>query len=313
MPLSALLPTTDSLTRFEAQALQLEDPRPYPQDDALQQLGHGLMNELLDLVVESPLEDFSGLICEALIGAFHSAAQRIERDADKARDGLNILLRDFDGSEILDVEIQDATRAARAADVATLALEIVRDAASASYAMATGEVWSPWKGNVRGSRITAAQIEARDAIRANRAMKHAAASPGAVIVAFRAAPQADTAEDANRIFDALNWAQGQWPDMALATSGAKGGEKLAIRWAQQKRVTLVLAKANFDLNGRAAPFRANEDLMKLDPVCVLTLANSLNPDRAGDRGPFGPAMNLAQRAQAAGVRALRISAKRAPA
>lgn len=301
MPLSALLPTTDSLTRFEAQALQLEDPRPYPQDDALQQLGHGLMNELLDLVVESPLEDFGGLICEALIGAFHSAAQRIERDADKARDGLNILLRDFDGSEILDVEIQDATRAACAADVATLALEIVRDAASASYTMATGEVWSPWKGSVRGSRITAAQIEAKDAIRANRASRHAAASPGAVIVAFRAAPQADTAEDANRIFDALNWAQAQWPDMALATSGAKGGEKLAIRWAQQKKVTLVLARANFDLNGRAAPFRANDELLALDPVCVLTLANTLNADRAEGLKPFGPALNLAQKAGEKGL------------
>jgi hypothetical protein len=295
------LPSADALTRFEAQALQLEDARPYPQEDALQQLGHGLMNELLDLVVETPLEDFSGLICEALIGAFHSAAQRIERDADKARDGLNVLLRDFDGSEILDVEIQDATRAARAADVATLALEIVRDAASASYTLATGEVWSPWKGNVRGSRITAAQIEARDALRTHRAMKHAAANPGAVIVAFRAAPQADTAEDANRIFDALNWAHAQWPDMALATSGAKGGEKLAIRWAQQKRVTLVLAKANFDLNGRAAPFRANDELLALDPVCVLTLPNTLNAARGAGLSPFGPALNLAQKAGEKGL------------
>jgi hypothetical protein len=301
MQLSSLLPTADSLTRFEAQALQLEDIRPYPQDDALQQLGHGLMNELLDLVVETPLEDFGGLICEALIGAFHSAAQRIERDADMARDGLNVLLRDFDGSEILDVEIQDATRTSRAADVATLALEIVRDAASASYTLATGEVWSPWKGSVRGSRITAAQIEAKDAIRANRAMKHAATSPGAVVVAFRAAPQADTAEDANRIFDALNWAQAQWPDMALATSGAKGGEKLAIRWAQQKKITLVLAKANFDRDGRAAPFRANDAMLALDPVCVLTLANTLNADRAEGLKPFGPALNLAQKAAEKGV------------
>jgi hypothetical protein len=39
----------------------------------------------------------------------HSAAQRIERDADKTRDTLNGLIRDFDGSEILDVEIQEAT------------------------------------------------------------------------------------------------------------------------------------------------------------------------------------------------------------
>lgn len=299
---SPLPPTSDRFTPFEAQALLLEDPRPYPQDEALQQLGHALMNEVLDLITDTALEDFSSLVCEALIGAFHSAAGRIERDADKARDALGVLVRDFDGSEILDVEIQEATRQARAADVATLALEIVRDAAAASYTTSTGEVWSPWKGSVKASRTTAAQIDAREALRASKARKHAAAFPGATIVAFRAAPHADTADDANRIFDALNWALGQWPDMALATSGAKGGEKLAIKWAKQKCVTLVLAKADFDRNGRAAPFRANDEMLEFDPVCVLTLANSLNSKRREGMHDFGPALNLAQKAAERGLR-----------
>jgi len=299
----------DRLTVFEAQALQLDDARSYPQEAALVQLGHGLMNELLDLVLDSALEDFTGLIGETLIGAFHSAAQRIERDGDKARDLLTGLVRDFDGSEVLDVEIQDVTRRARAADVAVLALELVRDAASGAYTTATGEVWSPWKGSVRASRTTAAQIDAREALRAQRARKHAAAHPGATIVAFRAAPQADTAEDAGRIFDALNWARSQWPDMALATSGARGGEKLAIKWANQKGVTLVLAKADFDGNGRSAPFRANDDILALEPTCVLTLANSLNPARSEGLHPFGPALNLAQKAGERGIRHLSVKAR----
>jgi len=309
MQLSSLPPTSDALTYFEAQALLLEDPRPYPQEEALLQIGHGLMNEVLDLVLETPLEDFSGLICEALIGAFHSAAQRVERDADKARDGLNGLLRDFDGSEILDVEIQEATRRARAADVVTLALEIIRDAAAASYTTSTGEVWSPWKGSVRASRTTAAQIDAREALRAQKARKHAGTYPGATIVAFRASPMADTADDANRIFDALNWAQTQWPDMALATTGAKGAEKLAIKWAKSKNVTLVLAKADFDKHGRAAPFRANDEMLELEPVCVLTLANTLNPQRGEGMKPFGPALNLGQKAAEKGIRHVMIKAR----
>ncbi len=301
MPLAAPSPLTGDLTHFEAQALQLEDARPHPGEGALAHLGHAVMTELLDVLADTALEDFQPLVAEALIGAFHSASQRIDRDADRARDVLNGLLRDFDGSEILDTEIQDATRKARAADVASLALDMVRDAAAASYTTATGEVWSPWRGSVKASRTTAAQMEARDAIRAGRAAKHAAASPGATIVAFRAAPQADTAEDANRIFDALNWALSQWPAMALATSGAKGGEKLAIKWAKQKSVTLVLAKADFDRNGRAAPFRANDEMLDLDPVCVLTLANTLNGERGKDLKPFGPALNLAQKAGERGV------------
>jgi len=299
----------DHLTAYEAQALAVEDIRPHPPEAALDQLGHALMTELLDVVGESALEDFHVLIGEALIGAFHSVAQRIERDGDKARDQLAGLVRDFDGSEVLDTEIQAATRKARAADVAVLAMEIVRDAAAGAYTTTTGEVWSPWKGSVKASRTTAAQIEARDALRAAKSRKHAATDPGAVIVAFRAAPQADTAEDAGRIFDALNWARGEWPDMALATSGAKGAEKLAIKWARQKGVILVLARADFDRNGRAAPFRANDELLALDPVCVLTLANSLNADRAASLKPFGPALNLAQKAAELGLRHLAVRAR----
>jgi hypothetical protein len=302
MQLSLSPPTDDRLTAYEAQTLILEDIRTHPPEAALHQLGHNVMNELLDVVEDTALEDFKTLIGEAVIGAFHSAAQRIERDADKARDQLSGLIRDFDGSEVLDTEIQDATRKSRAADVAALAMEIVRDAAAASYTTTTGEVWSPWKGSVKASRTTAAQIEAREALRATKARKHSAAYPGAAIVAFRASPLADTAEDAGRIFDALNWAHSQWPDMALATTGLKGAEKLAIKWAQQKGVTLVLAKADFNRHHRAAPFRANDELLDLEPVCVLTLPTSINPVRSAALQPFGPALNLAQRAAEKGLR-----------
>ena len=309
MPSSAFSALTGPLTHFEAQALTLDDPRPHPHEDALIQLGHAVLTETLDVFGETALEDFQAIICETLIGSFHSAAQRIERDADRARDELNRLSRDFDGSEIADTEMQDATRKARAADVACLALEFVRDAAAASYTTATGEVWSPWKGHVKASRLTAAQIDARDALRTAKARKHAATDPGATIVAFRAAPQADTEDDAHRIFDALNWAQAQWPDMALATTGAKGGEKIAIKWAKQKAVTLVLAKADFDKNGRAAPFRANDELIALEPVCVLTLANTLNGARGASLQPFGPALNLGQKAAERGIRHLPVKTR----
>ena len=99
--------------------------------------------------------------------------------------------------------------------------------------------------------------------------------------------------------------------MALATTGAKGGEKIAIKWAKQKSVTLVLARADFERHQKAAPFRANDDLLALEPVCCLTLAQSLEPGRAERSHPFGPALNLAQQAGHRGVRHLAIQAKAA--
>ena len=249
------------------------------------------------------------ILCESLIGAFHSAAGRIERDGDRARDRMRLLERDFDGSELADTELQEATRVTRAADVAQAAAELVRDAAAEVYTTQTGEVWTAWRGSRRGTRMTAAQLEAKAAIRAVERRRRGEADPGGPVVAFRAAPFADSAEDAQRIFDALNWAKSEWPDMALATTGAKGAERIAIRWAQQKSVTLVLARADFDRHGKAAPFRANDDLLALEPTCCLTLVQSLEHSRAERSHPFGPALNLAQQATARGVRHVAILAK----
>ena len=259
------------------------------------------MTELLDVVGDTALEDVQTILAESLIGAFHSAAGRIEREADRARDRMRGLERDFDGSEMADTELQEATQAARAADVAQAACELVRDAAAEVYTIQTGEVWTPWRGSRRGTHLTAAQLEAKQALRAIERRRSADADPRGPIVAFRGAPFADSQADATRIFDALNWAREQWPDMALATTGARGAERLAIRWAQQKGVTLVLARADFDRHRKAAPFRANDELMALEPSCCLILAQSLDSQRAAGSRPFGPALNLAQQAQARGV------------
>ncbi len=284
------------------------DDRRYPEDEALAHTGCAIMTELLDVMLDTPLEDHL-MIAEGILGGLHTAAQRIEREADRARDDMNRGMRDFDGSEVADTELQEATRKARACDASLEAVEKIRDAAAAAYTVSTGEVWSPWKGYIRQTPTTAALIDAKDAIRSNKAARHAATTPGAVIVAFRASPQAVSALDATRIFDALNWAKETYPTMALVTTGLKGAEKIAMRWAQQKRVTIVLAKADFNRHGRAAPFRANDEMMALDPVHVLTLAGTLEAAGGEPQTPFGPALNLAQEAARKGVPHIAVRAR----
>lgn len=298
---------TSADTAFDIQCATVGDPRPHPTEEALIQLGQALMTELLDLTAETALEDIQTLLAESLIGAFHSAVGRVERDADKARDRMRWLERDFDGSEMADGELQEATSQARSLDAAGAAVELVRDAAAQMFTVSTGEVWTAWRGSRRGTRLTAAQIEAKQALRAIAARKTAEADPRGPVVAFRAAPTADSPEDAGRIFDALNWALAEWPDMALATTGAKGAEKLAIQWSRQKGVTLVLAKADFDRHGKAAPFRANDEMLALEPACCLTLVRSVRETQ--EARPFGPALNLGQRAQELGLRHMAIRAK----
>ena len=307
---TAFSASSKSDSAFDDLTASLGDARPHPTEDALIQLGRALMTELVDVISDTALEDYHTILGEALIGAFHSAAGRIERDADRARDAMRALVRDFDGSEAADVELQEATAKARSGDAATMACETIRDAASETWTIATGEVWTAWRGTRRGTHLTAAQLEAKQAIRAIRQRKSGEADPGGPVIAFRGAPTADTAEDAGRIFDALNWAKAEWPDMALATTGAKGSEKLAIKWAAQKGVKLILARADFDTHGKAAPFRANDELIALEPEVCLTLVHSVAGVREGQR-PFGPALNLGQKATENGMRHLPIRARAA--
>jgi hypothetical protein len=280
-----------------------------PEPAALEQLGYALMTETLDVVGDTALEAFQPMLAEGLIGAFQSVALRLQRDWDRAADVVRRLSRDFDGSEVADVELQAATARAQAAEAAIEAVEQIRDAASAAYTVATGEVWSPWRGSVRRSVSTAAQIDARAALRAKRARTHSETDPGAEVVAFRGAPKADTAIDASRIFDALNWALSQRPAMKLGVTGLAGAERLAMRWAQQKSVDVILAKPDFDRHRTAAPFRANDVLLALEPVLVLTLPASLDDARRAAHAPFGPALNLGQKAEQAGVRHIAIEHK----
>ncbi|HEY2707201.1 MAG TPA: DUF2493 domain-containing protein [Caulobacteraceae bacterium] len=283
---------------------------PPPEPEALEQLGQALMTETLDVITDTSLENFRTTIAEGLIGAFQSIVLRLQRDWDRAADEVKRQSRDFDGSEIADVELQTAIARAHTAEAAVDALERVRDQASDAYTSATGEVWMPWRGSVRRTACSAAQIDARDALRAKRAREHALAEPGASVVAFRGAPKADTAADAGRIFDALNRASSQWPDMKLATTGLAGSEKLALSWARQRHVDVILAKPDFDRHRAAAPFRANDALLALEPVLVLTLPQSLDDVRAAALQPFGPALNVGQKADQAGVRHIALKTAR---
>jgi roadblock/LC7 domain-containing protein len=305
---------TGAMSVLEAQALGLDDPRPHPPEEALAQLGLAVMTEVLDLIGDTALEDYQTILAETLIGAFHSAAQRIEREADRARDGLRELLRDLGGpkagdfgiSEADDNDLQEATRKAHGADVAVLAVETIRNAAAQTYTVSTGEVWTPWKGSIRAAGASAAIVQAREAIRSAKARRDQVLPQDAQVVAFRASPKANSPTDVSRVYDALNWARTTWPQMVLATTGAQGPERHAIKWAKAQGVTLILARPDFDRFGRSAVFRCNDEMLELEPACALILDRSLEAMDGGEPQVFGPARNLGQKAKAGGVRTVSI-------
>ena len=298
------------LSTFETVCAKAAHEMPHPEQAQVETLGFVLANEVLDTLLNSALEDYVPTIVEGLIGGLHSAAGRIQREAERASDEMRRLHRDFDGSEIKDVELQEATLKFNRAEAAVMIIEVLRDSAAETYTSQTGEIWTPWRGSAKNQATSYAQIEVREALRAKDRREQGMADPGAQVVVFRGAPYAKQALDAGRIFDALNWALEQYPDMRLATTGNHGAEQIALKWARGKKMNPILAKADFDKHGRSAPFKANDLMLQLDPVLVLTLDASLEPTSEMDANPFGPAANMAQKARERGIRTMAVTHRR---
>jgi hypothetical protein len=303
------LTTSLSLSRYDAACADACHELPHPPQAQVEALGYSIATEMLDVLLGTALEEHVQVLMEGLIGGVHSAILRLQRQADRSADDMRRLQRDFDGSEIKDVELQDATVAFNRAEAAVMIAEVLRDAASETYTQATGEVWTPWRGSARNQATTFAMTEARDALRARDRRDQAMADPGAQVVVFRGARQACTQIDAMRIYDALNWAHAQFPDMRLATTGNLGAEQIALKWARDKRISPILSKANFERFKSAAPFRANDELLALDPVLVLTLDVSLDPAVKQD-GVFGPSEKIAIAARAKGIRVVPVTRRK---
>ncbi len=79
-----------------------------------------------------------------------------------------------------------------------------------------------------------------------------------------------------------------------------------LAMARDKSVSTILAKANFEKYKSAASFRANDDLLALDPILVLTLDTSLDAT-ARQEGAFGPSQKIGQAARAGGIRVIAVA------
>jgi hypothetical protein len=299
---------TSELNTFEALCAAVDDGRGHPEQDQLAQLGSNLINEVISTFAETAMDDHLATIVEGILGGIHSARLRLSREHDRAADELRQLHRENRGDEITDVKMQEVLHQARSLDAIVQAVTLMVDGGNETYEVETGNKWQPWKGSIARTASTIAQIDAGDALRAKRAKELNAVDPGDYVVVFRAAPFANDPIDASRIFDYLNRALAAWPSMKLATTGAPGAEQQAISWAKQKRVDVILQKPNFNKYNSAAPFRANDTLLKLQPVMTLTLDNSLNPISAQER-PFGPAQAIGREAETLGLRHERVKAR----
>lgn len=283
------------------------DPRPFPSEGEVEHLGHALMTEILDTFGKDAMEDHASMIAHCIIGGIHAAQQRIEREYDRATNELTGLHREFDGSEVKDSQIQDATDRSRLFEAVSVVLETFRRSAERTYEVQTGDVWTPYRGSTSNRLTTFAVMEAGETLRRKRQHAQKGAEPTAKYVVFRGVQSANTQADAERIFAALDYAKGQCPDMQLACTGNLGSEKIAMMWAKNNNI--IVHKSDFSkAAGRRAPFVANDTLLNLKPVMVFYMPTPVNPLNERDAEASGIVLNVAQKAAERGILTFKVAA-----
>ncbi len=237
------------------------------------------LDNVLDIIVDEIAPDGTQFADEresllwGFVNTLHMQAKRLDRAIDKLSPKLKDLQRSQDGTEINAWELERTIERAQHLGDRRDAFEKLRDAAAQRYLDDTGSTWRPRHGShtSRTSQLTSAAIDARDYLRARENSKTQAHLPEGTLVAV--AGSGDV-EDAGPIHFALDRVRSKYPDMVLVHGGGPGAEKIAARWAEARGVHQVVCKPDWNAHGRSAPFRRNDQLLRLLPKGVIGFPGS---------------------------------------
>ena len=229
------------------------------------------------------------------VNLFHAQVNRLDRAVDALKPKLRDLERAQDGTEINAHELERAVDRARALGDRRDAFEKMRDHAAGAYREATGSTWRPWRGShvSQTAKLTSAAIDARDFLRAREHRANEAYLPDGTLVAVAGGKEA---RNIDAICTALDRVKERHPDMVLVHGGGPGAERIAARWAENHAVHQVVCKPDWDAHGRAAPFRRNDQLLKLLPKGLVAFPGA------------GITENLVDKARELGIPVHRVNA-----
>lgn len=282
----------EEMELFGAHPTRAEDDRDYPHDGDTALTIDGMMIAFADLMTGTPLE---GDIPDLLWGFVSTIDRKLKRTADELGDrqaAIRECLSQQDGSEVLDVQLQEHTVIARKLETHEQAYETMREYAAARYLSVTGQAWRPARGSmVQKKTALASVIEARELLDAQAAREHEGKIPDGTRIGFAGSPKGGNIEMVEAMLDKV---REKYPDMILLHSGyGRGDDKIASNWAGKNQVTQVLVPMDFGRWGsKRAGFKRNEAMIALKPTGMVILPGN------------GVTENLRDRAHAAGINTL---------
>ena len=224
-------------------------------------------------------------LAHGLATLLNRRATALASQADKHKRQIQGLIDAQDGSEVAEMELDKTTSQFETLWEKAEALKIMAEKAAQCYEIETGRAYTPVTGSrtTKDAQANGAVFEAKQLLGKldrEQAERNKVNGPKIVITG-----DAD-ATDCREIYRILDQTFTKHPEMVLCHKGhQKGVERIAATWARNHKVPQVLFRPNWQGHGKAAPFKANDDLLAARPKVVLIF------------GGNGVAINLGQKAE----------------
>jgi hypothetical protein len=258
-----------------------DDPRPLPNKPALDGALSQAMSALEQAFAGTRLEDDLEDVLWGVVNVFHRRAELIERKLDENEQAQRKSQREQDGSEVLSVELERLIALGQTLAERRNSFEYAREAAAQLFTRTTRSLWRPQSGSrVNRATMTAAMIDSRDFISARRRAETELHLPPGTRIAFTGGKQY---QDVTVIWDTLDKVRAKHPDMILLHGGGEGGELIAAKWAENRKVAQVVFRPEWKRHSKAAPFRRNDTILEAQPIGVVHFPGGGISDNLADK------------------------------
>jgi hypothetical protein len=285
-PFHASSPTSRVLTELQLHGYRPfqdePDPRPLPEvetiSSAVTEIFDALVATLSDTRLEPDLDD----LLWSVVNLFHRAINRVQRALDDNEAAQKRSQKEQDGSEIRSVELERLIAEGLTLVERRDSMELFRDQAADQYKRHTGSSWRPRAGSkVNHRTLTSAMIDSRDFIAAKHRVETEALFPAGPKIAFTGGLHF---KDHRAIWDRLDKVYAKHPDMVLLHGGSpKGAERIAARWADDRKVPQIAFKPNWARHAKAAPFKRNDQMLEALPIGIMVFPGTGIQDNLADK------------------------------
>lgn len=209
------------------------------------------------------------------------------------------LLAAQNGTEIPDIQLQNATAERLYRERSEAILEYLLDGAIAVYEDATGNMWRPTPKRPSFSNHGATTAASYSATTLNRLtaerQKTARHLPGTIIALSGGWKNGGQTVPDQLILEKLDKLHLAYPKMSLVLSDEPGAATLANKWAKERRIPHIIVRLD-PKAGKSAAFKRNAAVLGAKPTVMLAFDGN------------GPAAALCESALKAGVKVLRVAA-----